>query len=136
MSKEIGDGVNLPKKKKFVFANQNKIAYQYSTFLMIKYLFHFIDSQNIRKELLVILGSIFQICQHISTGCSPPPISPILLHFDCHSPPRVAGPERLWNLTAFVPIEDKSYQWFGATVETAENGAIVVSRSRGFELLD
>ncbi|XP_064647988.1 integrin alpha pat-2-like isoform X1 [Lineus longissimus] len=40
------------------------------------------------------------------------------------------GPERLWNLTAFVPIEDKSYQWFGATVETAENGAIVACAPR------
>ena len=45
----------------------------------------------------------------------------------------ILGNNIKWNGTAYVSIEDKSRQWFGATVQSSGvNGVIVVSgRSHG-----
>ncbi|XP_074659048.1 integrin alpha-8-like isoform X2 [Tubulanus polymorphus] len=40
------------------------------------------------------------------------------------------GPDTTWNGTMYVPSEDKSFQWFGATLSASENGVIVACAPR------
>ena len=48
----------------------------------------------------------------------------------------ISGNNIKWNKTAYVDIEDKSHQWFGATVQSSgENGVIVVSAANLSDLL-
>jgi hypothetical protein len=42
----------------------------------------------------------------------------------------LSGPELLWNGRNEMQSEDKSFQWFGATVESGSHGVILVSQSR------